>query len=78
MVYGIKTIYTRRLNKGFSSRFCVGSQVRNEEGQGTYRLKRCDYNNKDEDNSPNILSKKKKKKNTICQKYSAPSEKQKC
>ena len=29
-----------------------------EDGRRTYRPKRCDYNNKDEDNSPNILSNK--------------------
>ena len=39
-------------------RFCEGSQVRHntpEEGQKVYRLKRCDYDSKDDDNSPNIL-----------------------
>ena len=41
-------------NKGRSSKFREGSQVRQtpEEGQRTYRLKRCGNNNKDEDNSP--------------------------
>ena len=46
-------------NKGFSSRFCVGSRVRHEtpeEGQRTYRSKLCDYNNKDEVKNPNILN----------------------
>ena len=44
--------------KGSISRFCVDSLVRHqthEEGR-TYRPKRCDYNNKDEVNCPNILS----------------------
>ena len=47
------------LYKGFSSRFCVGSQVRHEtpdEGQRTYRPKRYEY--EDEDNSLNILNNK--------------------
>ena len=39
-------------------RFCVDSRVWHETPEGgrrTYRPKRCDYNNKDEVNSPNIL-----------------------
>ena len=46
-------------NKGHSSKFCEGSQVRQtpEEGRGTYRPKRCGNNNKDEDNSPKTLLK---------------------
>ena len=46
-----------------SSRFCVGSRVRDEtpeEGLLTYRPKRCEYNNEDEVNNPNILSDKNK------------------
>ena len=39
-------------NKGFSSRFCVDSRVRHE----TPIEIRRDYNQKDEVNSPNILS----------------------
>ena len=45
-------------NKWFSSRFCVNSSVWHEtpeEGWSTCQLKR-DYNNKDEINTPNILS----------------------
>ena len=40
------------------SKFCVGSRVRYEtpEGRRTYRSKRCEYNNKDDVNSRNILS----------------------
>ena len=44
----------RRFNKGRSSKFRVVSWVRQtpEEGQRTYRPKRCGNDNKDEDNSP--------------------------
>ena len=55
----IETVYPCGLNKGFSSRFCVGSQVRHEtpeENCGTYQLKHCEYNNKDGVNSSNVLS----------------------
>ena len=41
--------------------FCVGSQVRHEtseESRRIYRPKRCEYNNEDKDDSPNILSDK--------------------
>ena len=36
----------------------VGSQVRQtpEEGWKTYRLKNCEYNNKDKDDSPKTLN----------------------
>ena len=59
MVNRIETFYPCGSNKGFSLRFCVDSRVRHEtpeEGRTTYRPKRWDYNNKDEVNSPNILS----------------------
>ena len=42
MVNRIRTIYPPGLDKGFSSRFCVGSQVQYEtpeEGQRIYQLK---------------------------------------
>ncbi len=57
---GIRTGDTRGYNKGLSSKFCVGSRVRQtpEEGRGTYRPKRCGNNNKDEDNSPKTLNDK--------------------
>ena len=47
-------------NKGHSSMFREGSQVRQtpEEGRSTYRLKRCGNSNKDEDNSPKTLNDK--------------------
>ena len=57
----IRTIYPHGLNKGFSSRFSVGSRVRHEtpeEDQRIHRPKRCKHNNEDEDLSPNILSNK--------------------
>ena len=52
----------REFNKGRSSKFRVGSRVRQtpEEGRRTYRLKRCGNNNKDEENSPKTPSDKKK------------------
>ena len=46
---------------GFSSMFCVSSRIRHEtpeEGRMRYRPKRCQYNNEDEDDSPNIPSDK--------------------
>ena len=61
MVEGIRASKPCGLNKGHGSKFRVGSQVRQEtpeEGQRTYQLKCCDYNNKDEDNSPKTLNDK--------------------
>ena len=46
MVSRIVTVYLRGFNKGVSSRFCVGSQVRHETPEGswrTYRPKRWEY-----------------------------------
>ena len=60
MINRIGTVYPCGSNKGFSSKFCVDSQVwheRPEEGRRTSQSKHCDYNNKDEVNSLNILSK---------------------
>ena len=57
MVNGFWTIYYRRLNKWFSFKFSVGSQVRQEtpeEGRKTYQPKHCENKNEDEENSPNI------------------------
>ena len=58
MVNGIRTGDPRGLNKGCSSKFRKNSRVRQtpEEGWRTYRLKRCENNNKDEDNSPKTLN----------------------
>ena len=60
MANGIRTGDPRGFNKGRSSKFCEGSRVRQtpEEGQRTYRLKRCGNDNKDEDNSLKILNDK--------------------
>ena len=59
MANGIRTGDTRGFNKGRSSKFRVGSRVRQTlEGRRTYRLKRCGNNNKDEDNSPKTLNDK--------------------
>ena len=57
MANGIGTGDPRGFNKGHSSKFHVGSRVRqtHEEGQWIYRSKRCGNNNKDEDNSPKTL-----------------------
>ena len=63
MFNGIRIMFHRRLNKGFSSIFCEGSRVREDgcrqeipkEGWRAHRLKGCQYSNKDEDNSPNTL-----------------------
>ena len=55
MVSRIRASNPRELNKGRGSKFHIGSLVRQEtteEGRRTYRPKRCEYNNKDEDNSP--------------------------
>ena len=53
MANGIRTGDPR----GRSSKFCVGSRVRQtpEEGRRTYQPKRYGNNNKDEDNSPKNL-----------------------
>ena len=58
MANGIRTGDLRRLNKGRISEFREDSRVRQtpEEGQKTYRPKRCGNINKDEDNSPKTLN----------------------
>ena len=58
MENGIRTGDPRGFNKGRSSKFREGSQVRQtpEEGRRTYRLKCCGNNN--EDNSPKNLNDK--------------------
>ena len=55
----IRTGDPHGFNKGRSSKFCEGSQVRQtpEEGRRKYRMK-CGNNNKDEDNSPKTLNDK--------------------
>ena len=61
MVNGIRTSDPRGLNKGRGSKFRVGSRVRQEtpeEGRWTHQPKRCENNNKDEDNSPKTLNDK--------------------
>ena len=62
MVNGIRTIYPYGLKKGFGQKFYVGSRVWQKTPKESWRtnwLKCCEYNNKDEDNSPNILNDKK-------------------
>ena len=53
--------YSAAVNKGRSSKFHEGSQIRQtpEEGRRTYRPKRSRNNNKDEDNNPKTLNDKK-------------------
>ena len=60
MAKGIRTGDPRGFNKGCSSKFHEGSQVRQtpEEGRRTYQLKHGGNNNKDEDNSPKTLNDK--------------------
>ena len=57
---GIRTDDPRGFNKGRSSKFREGSQVRQtpEEGQRTYWPKHCGNKNKDEANSPKTLNDK--------------------
>ena len=56
MANGFRTGGPSEFNKGRSSKFHEGSQIRQtpEEGRGTCWLKRCG-NNKDEDDSPKPL-----------------------
>ena len=68
MANGIRTGDPRGFNKGRSSKFREGFRVRQtpEDGQKTYRLKRCGNNNKDEGKCPKTLNEKTKQKQTIC------------
>ena len=64
MVNRIRASHLHWLNKGYSSKFRVGSWVWQETREGgwrTYQSKSCEYNNKDEDNSPKTLNDKKSK-----------------
>ena len=60
MANGIRTGDPCGFNKVRSSKFRVGSRVRQtlEEGRRTYRPKHCGNNNKDEGNSPKTLNDK--------------------
>ena len=60
MTNGFRTGDPRGFSKGRSSKFHIGSRVRQtpEEGQRTYQLKHCGNNNKDEDNSLKTLNDK--------------------
>ena len=59
---GIRTSDSSEFYKGHSSKFCVGSRVRQttERGRRAYRPKRCGNNNNDEDVSPKTLNDKNK------------------
>ena len=54
MANGIRKGNQRGFNKGRSSKFRVGSRIRQtpKQGRRTYRPKRCGINNKVEDISP--------------------------
>ena len=59
MINGIRASDSRSLNKGGGSKFHEVSTVRQEtpeEGRRLLRQKRCEYNNKDEDNSLKTLN----------------------
>ena len=59
MLNCIRKVYPQVLNKVFSLKFHVDSQVWQEtpeEGQRTHQPKHCEYNYKNEDISPNTLS----------------------
>ena len=61
MINRIRTSDSQGLNKGHGSKFCVGSwvcQETPEKGRMTHWPKRCEYNNKDEDNSLKTLKDK--------------------
>ena len=61
MVNGIRARDPRGLNKRYASKFRVGSRVLQEtpeEDRRTHRPKRCEYNNKDEDNRSKTLNNK--------------------
>ena len=60
MANGIRTGDPSGVNNGRSSKFRVGSRVRQtpEEDRRTYRPKRSGNNNKDADNSPKTINDK--------------------
>ena len=61
MVNGIRASEPHGLNKGCGLKFHVGfwfRQETSEEGWRTHLPKRCEYNDKDEDNSPKTLNDK--------------------
>ena len=61
MVNGIRVSDPNGLNIGRGSKFSICSSVwkeTSEDGRKTHRPKRCEYNTKDEDNSPKILNDK--------------------
>ena len=58
MVNRMRTIYYSESNKGFGSKFHVCFQLRQEtpeEGRRTYRLKCCEFNNRNVNNSLNTV-----------------------
>ena len=67
MVNGIRKGNLCRFNKERSSKFRVGSRVRQtpEEGWRTYRPKCCWNYNEDEDNSPKSLTDKNRQASSL-------------
>ena len=55
---GVRSIYPRRLNKGFGSLLPHTYQMLPDEGRRLQRPKRCINNNQDEDNPNNTTHKK--------------------
>ena len=58
MVKGIRTIYLCGLNKGFTSKSCVDSQIRHETPEEGWRMYRPKREYKDKENSSNTLNDK--------------------
>ena len=75
MANRIRTGDPRGFNKGRSPKFRIGSRVRQtpEEGRRTYRPKRCENNNKHEDDNPKSLNDKNNQ--TSSQKFRQPIQK---
>lgn len=55
MVNGMRTIYSRRSNKWFTSKFSEDHQSLDEDQRAQYS-KRCDNSKKDGDNSPHVTN----------------------
>ena len=60
---GVRSIYPRRLNKGFGSLLPHTYQMLPDEGRRLQRPKRCINNNQDEDSPNNTTHTKKKYSN---------------
>ena len=76
MANGIRTGDLHGFNKGRSSKFRVGSRIRQTavKTRGTYRPKCCGNNNKDEDNSPKTLNDKNHRASSQKFRHQTPEE----